>query len=153
MGSGADSRWMTYRELAEARGITQASATRLAFRRKWQRQVGNSGTAKVLVRLAEAMPGKPGASSVTQGVMPHSAHDVLPDITRTISVLEAALSAIREQLERERSRSDAAEARAARLEAELSAATVQIRAGRLGTNSRRCAGVFGRLRMVLRGWR
>jgi hypothetical protein len=45
---------MTYAELGRVRGISTASATRLAFRRKWQRQRGNDGTARVAVPVSEA---------------------------------------------------------------------------------------------------
>jgi len=53
-GVGGDVRWMTYAELGHVRGISTASATRLAFRRKWQRQAGNDGTARVAVPANEA---------------------------------------------------------------------------------------------------
>jgi hypothetical protein len=53
-GVGGDVRWMTYAELGRVRGISTASATRLAFRRKWQRQAGNDGTARVAVPANEA---------------------------------------------------------------------------------------------------
>ena len=51
-----DVRWMTYAELGQARGISTASATRLAFRRKWRRQGGNDGIARVAVPADEAKP-------------------------------------------------------------------------------------------------
>ena len=132
MGDEADSRWMTYRELGRARGITTDSATRLAFRRKWRRQVGNDGTARVLVPLAEAGPAKAATHDegraishddtpdITPNATPDGSRDDTPDITRTINALEEALSTLREQLERERDRSDAAEARAGRAEAQAS---------------------------------
>jgi hypothetical protein len=46
-------RRMTYAELGEARGISTASAERLAKRRRWPRQVGNDRVARVLVPLGE----------------------------------------------------------------------------------------------------
>ncbi len=51
-----DIRWMTYAELGRARGISTASATRLAFRRKWRRQAGNDGIARVAVPVTETQP-------------------------------------------------------------------------------------------------
>jgi hypothetical protein len=75
---------MTYAELGQLRGINTASAKRLASRRKWRRQPGNDGTARVAV-----------------------------------PVDEAALSMLREQLERERSRADQATVAAERTAAEL----------------------------------
>jgi hypothetical protein len=53
---GEDVRWLSYGELAEARGISTASAIRLVFRRKWRRQDGNDGIVKVAVPLGEASP-------------------------------------------------------------------------------------------------
>jgi hypothetical protein len=49
IGDGA--RRMTYAELAQARGISLASARRLARRHAWGRQVGNDGVARVTVPL------------------------------------------------------------------------------------------------------
>jgi outer membrane murein-binding lipoprotein Lpp len=48
-----ETRWLSYAELAKARGISKSSATRLAFRRRWARQIGNDGTARVAVPVRE----------------------------------------------------------------------------------------------------
>jgi len=45
----ADSRWMSYQELAEARRITTSSAIRLVLRRGWRRQQDNQGNMRALV--------------------------------------------------------------------------------------------------------
>ncbi len=47
--AGDGTRWMLYSELAMARGISRASATRLAFRKHWPRRTGNDGQARVAV--------------------------------------------------------------------------------------------------------
>ena len=47
--AGDDSRWMTFAELAKARGISRLSAERLVRRHKWRRQPGNDGRTRVLV--------------------------------------------------------------------------------------------------------
>ena len=44
---------MTYAELAQARGISLASARRLARRHHWPRQVGNDGVVGVIVPLGQ----------------------------------------------------------------------------------------------------
>jgi hypothetical protein len=49
VGDGA--RRMTYAELAQARGISPASAKRLAQRHRWGRQVGNDRITRVTVPL------------------------------------------------------------------------------------------------------
>ena len=56
-------RWLGYSELAELRGISKASATRMAFRYRWRRQEGNDGTARVFVPLS-ALHGKGSGSAM-----------------------------------------------------------------------------------------
>ena len=46
-------RRMTYPELGKARGISAKSAERLAQRRRWPRQIGNDGMARVVVPIGE----------------------------------------------------------------------------------------------------
>ena len=48
---GDGTRRMTYAELAQARGISLASARRLARRHAWGRQAGNDGVIRVTVPL------------------------------------------------------------------------------------------------------
>src|SRR3954451_3471787 len=45
---------LTYAQLAEARGISRASAERLVRARKWPRILGNDGVAIVIVPSGEA---------------------------------------------------------------------------------------------------
>src|SRR3984957_18826892 len=117
--AGDDTRWMPYGEPGEARGINTASAKRLAFRRKWRRQAGNDGTARVAVPVDEVTRRAGRALNATE------------DISRLVSGLEAALATLREQLEHERDRADravkAAEQGAARLE-EAEARIAKLRA-------------------------
>ena len=100
----ADSRWMSYTELAETRRITTASAIRLVLRRGWRRQADNQGTMRALVPLqwSEPAPGK----------------DVDPGghFSRAIAALEASVVTLRERAETaehavraERERADRAE--------------------------------------------
>ena len=49
----SDGHWMTYRELAMARGVKRAAAIRLAQRHKWPKRAGsNDGLAHILVPAA-----------------------------------------------------------------------------------------------------
>jgi hypothetical protein len=100
----ADSRWMSYAELAEARRITAASAIRLVLRRGWRRQVDNQGIMRALVPLkwSEPAPGK----------------DIDPGghFGRAIAALEASVVTLSERaeaaeraLQTERQRADRAE--------------------------------------------
>jgi hypothetical protein len=121
VGTG-DVRWMTYAELGQARGISTASATRLAFRRKWRRQGGNDKTARVAVPIGETMPkpDKPTVIGVMSGVMSGD------DIARAIGALESALTELHDRAESAEKRTDKAEIRAT--EAERRADRAETRA-------------------------
>ena len=108
-------RWMSYAELGSARGINIASAKRLTVRRKWRRQAGNDGTTRVAVPVHEATPwtGKAPAGDDSATLM--------------LSSLEAALSALRGQLERERARADEATDAAKQMAVQLAETVSQVR--------------------------
>ena len=118
-------RWMTYAELGAARGISTASATRLAFRRKWRRQGGNNKTARVAVPIGEAQPksDKSMMSGMTSGDY----------ISEVVGGFAAALAALKERADAEaqalRERIEAAEAEGAALRGQLQAA--ERRAGQV----------------------
>ena len=103
--AGDGTRWMTYGELATARAITKASATRLAFRKGWPRRTGNDGQARVAVPQAAQTPS------------PDNIHGVVDDDTH--GAMDDALPGIMDAdtLFRERQRADQAEVRADRAEA------------------------------------
>lgn len=105
----AEARWMSYAELAEARGISTASATRLAMRRKWPRRLGNDGTARVAVPVGQDQPSR------------DDRDDVGNDITRAVNALETAVATLREQLDGANSRAHRAEQAREALQTELTA--------------------------------
>ena len=114
MGDAGDgTRWMTYAELAATRGISKASANRLAFRKKWPRKTGNDNQARVAV------------PSDAQAPPPDVAHDAREDATHddTPVIIHDVQAA--DTLTRERQRADAAEARAAAAEAQVVVARAQ----------------------------
>jgi hypothetical protein len=86
---GDDLRWLSYRELGQARGLSTASAIRLAFRRKWRRQDGNDGTVRVAVPVDEANP--------QRGVADSDGDGVGRDIGQAVSLLETAAAMLRER--------------------------------------------------------
>jgi hypothetical protein len=100
MDDGDDIKWLTYAELGQIRGISKASATRLAFRRKWRRQDGNAKTVRVAVPIDEARP------------QMDVARDNRGDVIGLVGTFDLAVATLREQLERERTRADQAEDRA-----------------------------------------
>jgi hypothetical protein len=86
---GDDLRWLSYRELGQTRGLSTASAIRLAYRRKWRRQDGNDGTVRVAVPVDEANPQREVADSDGDGVG--------RDIGQAVSLLETAAAMLRER--------------------------------------------------------
>ena len=126
---------MTYAELARRLKIKPASAKRLAQRNKWKRVVGNDRVALVHVPMT-AVP-----SDATPNVAPDSTNDVIhdvpddvaPDASPSVSSdlapriahLEGLLEGMQGQLEAERRRADAAEARVADIAADREAWKLQ----------------------------
>lgn len=108
--------WMSYAELARARGISRASAARLAQRRGWERRVGNDGLTKVAVPAGEEVP--------TQ----HDAVAGDPDQGPTVEALQAELSALAAELAEERERRARAEGEAAGLRTALERITPALEA-------------------------
>ena len=86
---GDDFRWLSYGELGQARGISTASAIRLAFRCKWRRQDGNDGTVRVAVPVDEAKPQKE--------VVDNEADGVGRDIGQVVGLLDTAATMLRER--------------------------------------------------------
>lgn len=102
---GGDSRWMTYAELAQARGIKEPAAVRLVQRRGWERQPGNDGAARIAVPVSELRFSR---------AVPPAVMLVAPD------------SRDMDALIRERQRADTAEARAHRAETEQTALQARL---------------------------
>ena len=157
----SDVTWMTYAELAEARGISTASAKRLAIRRHWRRHRGNDGTARVAVPVTEAAPKEAKPGDITS--------DDTRDVTGVIAALrdafatalgardgeiaalqsvidakEAQLAAYRGQVDGMRDRLDATEREAA-------AARQALAALQASDDARKARGRWARLRTAWRG--
>jgi hypothetical protein len=130
-GNGQSLR-LTYAQLAEARGISKASAERLVRSRKWPRILGNDGVAIVIVPPGETFPGSGGGSGSGKPgrhrrprTLPH---DPPPDTLLDIrGAIEVALAPLREQLEHERGRADRAEQHIEAIRNELTEARVAER--------------------------
>jgi hypothetical protein len=97
----ADSRWMSYTELAEARRIATASAIKLVLRRGWRRQKDNHGIMRALVppEWAEPAPARNGASLAR----------AMQALEATIADLHERAEAAERTVETERQRADRAE--------------------------------------------
>ena len=124
--AGDEGRWVSYRELAAARGITLSSAIRLAMRRKWPRRPGNDNKARVAVPLAELTPDHGDNHSVAP---PDDAvtEDVAAQLLDRIEAIEARLhEALARQVARaDQLEADRAEAQAGREEARVRAAAAE----------------------------
>jgi hypothetical protein len=108
-----DGVWVTYSELAKARGIERRAATRLAQRRRWRRQAGNDGLARVLVPHDWLRPADRGRDIAGDDVARRASDDA-GNVARAIAVLQRAVDMLQDQLAAERGRGDDAGDRADR---------------------------------------
>jgi hypothetical protein len=111
-------RRLTYAELADARGISKASAERLARRKGWARVLGNDGVVRVVVP-PDAVGGGPPRKQLRKfaqlsspDVPPLTAADMAAAIREAVTPLSAALAR--------------SEARADSLQAELAQANRRL---------------------------
>jgi len=77
---------LTYRELAQALGISAEAARQKAIRARWQRQRGNDGKARMLVDL----------EAEKAAHTPRRRPDEHPDERRTFEALEAHITTLKE---------------------------------------------------------
>jgi hypothetical protein len=94
----AETRWVTYAELAEARGIDKASAIRLTLRRKWQRQKDNRGIVRVMVPVDDLRP----SGDASNGTSADMSYEASADTERLVGTLEARIAALEADVTRER---------------------------------------------------
>jgi chromosome segregation ATPase len=119
-------RWLTYRQIADLRRISKASAERLVRRHRWRRQEDNQGITRALVPPDWAEPTRPLPPDIRTDDRPDIRADGRPDVTPATVVLEAALAAVREAHAGEigalRERAEAAERRVDAADADRRAA-------------------------------
>jgi hypothetical protein len=110
---------MTYSELAQARGITIATARRMTTKHKWSKQLGNDGLARVLVPR-DAIGASLGSDTRAAEAAPATGPGPMADVvSAAVRPLEGALAALREQLDRAHERAERAERQVAEQAAEL----------------------------------
>src|SRR4051812_5286084 len=107
-----ETRLLTYAELADALGITTASAKRLAIRRRWAKQPGNDGRSRVVVPverlLVERTPATGDSTRDDTAVVTNEATSddigdkliVITTLTRHIERLEQDLTAVKAERDR-----------------------------------------------------
>jgi hypothetical protein len=173
MAGGA---WLTYGQLADARGISRRAAIRLTQRHRWRRQKGNDGFARVWVPDDMTTPRGDDTATADADADDDTATDrATPFHAQALAALEDALAALRAAKDSEiatlrdvveglRSTVSRAEHRAAHAEqraTDAEAARDQARAE--ATDAARAADDLrqreaawwrqGRLRRVLAAWR
>lgn len=113
-------RWMTYQELADALGIGSDSARNLVRRKRWARQTGNDGLARIGVPVEHLeahadggsdapadTPLDPPADAPADGGMVAALEAHLASLQGEVACLTALNATGRADLEREQSRADA----------------------------------------------
>jgi hypothetical protein len=120
----ADARWLTHAELAAARGISTASAIKLALRHRWRKQRDNRGTVRCLVPIEFIGP----QASIGADAGAVSRAEPRADLSAAIATLQAALTLLGDQLSHERTRADAAVAERDDLHAKLADGRAEIAA-------------------------
>lgn len=108
-------RWISYSELAKARGIDRLSAMRIARKHKWAKQPGNDGTVRLAVPLSflEAKKRDP-KDHPSDEPREHPS-----DLSHIISELQAEVRALHERLAEQRELRAKAEGLAEARQAEI----------------------------------
>jgi hypothetical protein len=134
-----DGQWLTHAEIAVARGISTASAIKLALRHRWRKQKDNRGTLRCLVP-ADFIGPQPSLRADTRAVSRADAAETGADLSAVIATLQTAVTLLGDQLAHERTRADIAQSelddlrtKLADAQAELAAAQDQVEAARART--------------------
>lgn len=100
----ADTKAMTYPELAEALGIGVESAKNLVRRKRWSRSTGNDGMARVIVPIEALMARKPASphdaatsAATSPPTDPPMASVAIETLSRHIERLEAELATVKSE--------------------------------------------------------
>jgi hypothetical protein len=124
--------WLTYQEAGDRLGVSAEAARAKAARKRWRRQIGNDGLARVLMpddlpvtTRARGSDDRPMTPRSTPGQRPVDAANIKA-LEARVEALQAELAGargelggVREALGEARARADAADARAAEISADL----------------------------------
>jgi hypothetical protein len=128
MQDNPEERWMTFAELADARGISRESAIRLIRKKRWRRQRDNRGNVIALIPDPWADPpdrpaDDPAERPAEQANNPAEPRWAINGFhTQALATLDTAVTTLREQLVRAEARADSADQRADQAEARADAA-------------------------------
>jgi hypothetical protein len=145
----AETRWLSYREIASIRGISRASAARMARLHRWARRKNNAGVTVCAVPLAYAEPEQERPAE-TQPENPTETMAVPAEVV-AISALHSAIDVLRNQLIRETARSDRLQAELEHAKVEAAGVRQQVEALRQAEAARAGKGRWARLRAAWRG--
>jgi hypothetical protein len=145
----ADSRWMSFSELAATRRIATSSAIKLVKRRGWRCQMDNHGTMRALVPPEWSEPAA-GREFDPGGLVTHAINALEASVAALKERAEAAEQATRTERERadravqsrdaERQRANSLRDRIDALQADLTAAELEIdEARRTAVEATECA--------------
>jgi hypothetical protein len=118
-------RWVSFAELAEARGIDKASAIRLVRRRHWHRQRDNQGYVRALVPETW-LSGQEDRSPDDPGDNPPDTTAFQTALTALRDAKDGEIATLREVVDGLRSTVARTEERASRAEAEASEARIRL---------------------------
>lgn len=114
LADDVDSRWLTIAELAESRGISKASASRLVRRRRWRRMPDNRGAIRVYVPIGEELP-----QDRCPDDRPDIPADDIPDVRTIVSVKDEVIAGHLAHIDTLKAALTKAEVRAEDLQREL----------------------------------
>jgi hypothetical protein len=103
-----DGRWMTYAELADARGIDRQSARRMANRTRWRRQKDNHGVVRVYVPMAHVAAHRR-QRDVAADISADMPAVMSADLSNAINALQGALASVEKRAESAEGRAERAE--------------------------------------------
>src|SRR3954452_5841002 len=144
----ADTRWLSYEELAAARGIDVESARRIARLKKWPRRKGNEGGIRVAVPADILADGQTTRKRrIREKIRPAVRPDASVDESRTINELSARITLLQAQFEK--AEAQAAEARATATQAMLDREEARVRAASAEGEAKALRGAIDRLEQRL----
>jgi hypothetical protein len=124
--SGEGARWLTHAEIAAIRGISTASAIKLALRRGWRKQKDNRGVLRCLVPPKFISLGSEVRADTRVDTRAPSRAEGGAELSTAIVALQTAVTSLGDQLSQERMRADRAEAEREDLRTKLTDAQVQL---------------------------
>ena len=128
--SGEGASWLTHAEIAAIRGISTASAIKLALRRGWRKQKDNRGVLRCLVPAEFIGLGSEVRADTRVDIRAPRRAEEGAELSTAIAALQTAVTSLGDQLSRERMRADRAEAEREDLRTKLTDAQIQLAAAR-----------------------